>query len=169
MTFNKSILTLSLFAFMMLPSMAIEADVAVQPVAEVKKEIVKKEVVKPICASSLDIIEEPAKYLNKDVKVKATFDKFSTLGLDYKPAFKDSKDYITILIKRDDVKDHTIPLSELKLFVKREIAEKKLIDLETGDKIEFDANVFSNALGDAWAEIQTVNVVSTKKPKTAKK
>ena len=30
------------------------------------------------------------------------FDKFSTLGLDYKPAFKSSEEYISFLIKRDD-------------------------------------------------------------------
>ena len=69
-------------------------------------------------ASSLDVVKNPQKYLNKTITMKATFDKFSTLGLDYKPAMRSSENYIGILIKRDDVTDHTIPLSEMKLFLK---------------------------------------------------
>lgn len=110
-------------------------------------------------ASSLDITAHPGKYLNKRVKIKAKFDKFSTLGLDYKPAYKSSDKYISFLIKRDDVTDHTIPLSELKNFLPRDIAEK-YIDLKTGDDIEYSGVVFSNALGDAWVDVQKFSVLS---------
>lgn len=113
--------------------------------------------------SSLDIVANPAKYLNKKVRIKAKFDKFSTLGLDYKPAFKSSEKFITFLIKRDDVKDHTIPLSELKNFLSRDIAEK-YIDLKAGDEIEYSGVVFSNALGDAWIDVDKFTVL-TQKPK----
>ena len=35
-----------------------------------------------VMANSLDIVATPDKFLNKKVKFKASFDKFSTLGLD---------------------------------------------------------------------------------------
>lgn len=114
-------------------------------------------------ANSLDIVANPAKYLNKKVRIKAKFDKFSTLGLDYKPAFKSSEKYITFLIKRDDVTTHNIPLSELKNFLPRDIAEK-YIDLKAGDDIEYSGVVFSNALGDAWVDVEKFSVL-TPQPK----
>ena len=89
------------------------------------------------------------------MKITAVFNKFSTLGLDYKPAMKSSKEYISFLVKRDDIVDHVVPLSELKIFIKRNKAEK-LIDLESGNKIEIKGKVFSNALGDSWVEAYEV-------------
>ena len=74
-------------------------------------------------SSALDIVNSPKNYLNKTVIFNAKFDKFSTLGLDYKPAFKSSEEYISFLIKREDT-SFDIPLSEMKLFVKRDEAEK---------------------------------------------
>lgn len=120
---------------------------------------------KPSCdasyelTSSLDIVANPSKYLNKKVKIRAKFDKFSTLGLDYKPAYRNSEKYITFLIKRDNITDHTIPLSELKNFLAREEAEK-YIDLKPGDEIEYCGTVFSNALGDAWLSVEKFTVLS---------
>ena len=108
--------------------------------------------------SPLEIVANPTKFLHKNFIMDAKFDKFSTLGLDYKKAMRDSHDYIGILIQRDDVKDHNIPLSELKLFVKRDYAEK-FVDLNTGDKIKISGEVFSTALGDAWADIKNIEVV----------
>lgn len=120
--------------------------------------------------NSLDVVAHPSKYLNKHVKIKAKFDKYSTLGLDYKPAFRSSEKYITVLIKRDDVTNHTIPLSEMKIFLKREEAEK-YVDLSSGDEIEFQGYVFSNALGDIWIEVEKFTVLSqkTKTDKSPKK
>ena len=66
----------------------------------------------------LSMVQNPQFYLNKNVKIKAKFDKFSTLGLDYKPAMRSSEEYISFLIQRPDVIDHNIPLSELKIFLK---------------------------------------------------
>lgn len=115
-------------------------------------------------ANSLDIVANPTKYLNKRVKIIAQFDKFSSLGLDYKPAFKSSEKYITFLIKRGDVIDHTIPLSELKNFLSRDIAEK-YIDLKPGDNIEYSGLVFSNALGDAWIDVEKFTVLKAESTK----
>ncbi|MCI5824839.1 MAG: hypothetical protein MRZ90_07880 [Candidatus Gastranaerophilales bacterium] len=108
-------------------------------------------------ANSLDVVNHPNNYLNKKIKMNATFDKFSTLGLDYKPAFRNSKEYISFLIRRNDVVDHVVPLSEMKLFLKREMAEK-FIDLEAGDKIEIYGRVFSSALGDPWIEVEHLKI-----------
>ncbi|MBQ2871038.1 hypothetical protein IJE86_05005 [bacterium] len=111
----------------------------------------------------LEIVANPHEYLNKNIKMNATFDKFSTLGLDYQPALKKSEDYIGILIRRDDITDHVMPLPEMKLFLKRKTAEK-YIDLESGDKIAIEGTVFSTAMSDPWIEITKLTVVSSKKP-----
>lgn len=135
----------------------LKSSVAVQKVTEQK----------PSCdngydlTSSLAIVANPDKYLNRKVKIRAKFDKFSTLGLDYKPAYRSSDKYITFLIKRDNIVDHTIPLSELKNFIARDDAEK-YIDLKPGDEIEYCGTVFSNALGDAWLSVDKFTVLSQK-------
>lgn len=113
----------------------------------------------------LTIVNHPTSYLNKTVLMKAKFDKFSTLGLDYKPAFKSSDDYISFLIRRED-STHDIPLSEMKLFLKRTEAEK-FIDLKTNDEIQIKGVVFSDALGDAWIDVKQLTV--TKKAPEEKK
>ena len=104
----------------------------------------------------LTVVNSPSSYLNKTVLMKAKFDKFSTLGLDYKPAFKSSDDYISFFLMRDDT-THDIPLSEMKLFMQRTEAEK-FIDLKTDDEIEIKGVVFSDALGDAWVDVKQLTV-----------
>ena len=108
----------------------------------------------------LDLVAHPNAFLNKRIKIQAKFDKFSSLGLDYKPAMRSSQKYITFLICRDNT-TNVIPLSELKNFLKREVAEKN-IDLETGDIIEYSGLVFSNALGDVWLEVEDFKVIQSK-------
>lgn len=115
----------------------------------------------------LAVVASPKTYLGKNIKFKAKFDKFATLGLDYKPAFRSSEKYISFMIQRDDVKDHDIPLSELKIFITRTEAEKH-IDLNSGDEIEVCGRVFSTALGDAWMDAEKFTVLKTA-PKTDKK
>ena len=78
--------------------------------------------------------------------------------MDYKKLLRESSKYIGILIQRDDVIDHNIPLSEMKIFMSKEMAEKH-IDLDTGDKIEIVANVFSTALNDPWLDIKSLKVI----------
>ena len=120
------------------------------------------------CVKPLDVVANPDMYLNKKIKFRAAFDKFSTLGLDYKPALRDSQKYISFLIKRDDVTDHTIPLSEMKIFIKRTEAEK-FIDLDSGDIIEVYGKVFSNALTDSWIYTEKIVVVEKKNKDSMKK
>ena len=120
-----------------------------------------------ILVSPLKIVAQPAFYVGKNVKFQAKFDKFSTLGLDYKPAYRSSEKYITILILRPDIVNHDIPLSELKIFIDRETAEKH-IDLNAGDEVEISGTVFSKALGDAWMNVDVFRVIKTT-PKTDNK
>lgn len=114
--------------------------------------------------SPLQVVENPGFYLGKHIKFRAKFDKFTTLGLDYKPAMKSSEDYISVLIQRPDVVDHDIPLSELKIFMDRKEAEKH-IDLNSGDEIEFAGTIFSKALGDAWMNLEKFTIIKSV-PKT---
>jgi len=138
-----------------------KTDNAVKNAANVQKnnDCAPTESVNYVFAKPLQIVQYPDKFLGKDIKMNATFDKFSTLGLDYNRALRPSSDYIGFLIRRDDVVDHNIPLSEMKLFLKREYAEK-FIDLDTGDRIEISGNVFSNALGDAWIDVKQITVLN---------
>ncbi len=117
--------------------------------------------------SPVDVVNCPSKYLNKTITFNAEFVTYTSLGLDYKPAYRDPAKYIGLLIKRPDVTDHTIPLSEMKIFLTREVAEKN-IDLEAGDKVKITGNVFSTALGDPWVDVKTFTVLSQKN-KTEKK
>lgn len=117
-----------------------------------------------MCVKPLDLVDNPDAYLNKKVKIVAVFDKFSILGLDYKPAMKSSEKYITFLIQRPNV-SNDIPLSELKNFLTREMAEK-FIELNNGDTIEYTGTVFSTALGDVWVDVDNLTVL--KKKETAK-
>lgn len=114
------------------------------------------------------IVANPYSYLNKYVEFPAKFNKFSTLGLDYRPAMRESQVYIGVLIDRDDAGNNVIPLSELKMFLKRSEAEK-FTDLNAGDSILIKGKVFSAALGDPWMDIIELKVLSHKdKEKTNK-
>ena len=130
------------------------------PAAQTKPAVQTPQAVKTY-VNPLDVVASPSKYLNKIITVKGKFDKFSTLGLDYEPAMRSSEDYITFLIQRPDVVDHNIPLSEMKIFLKRTEAEKH-IDLDAGDEIEFSGKVFSNALGDVWMDAEKFTVLTQK-------
>lgn len=125
-----------------------------------------KQAVQAVKAAPLAVVSNPKGYLNKTILMNAKFDKFSTLGLDYKPAFKSSESYISFLIKRDDT-SFDIPLSEMKLFLKRDTAEE-FIDLKTNDEIEIKGVVFSDALGDAWVDVQEMKITK-KAPEEDKK
>ena len=117
--------------------------------------------------SATEVVANPSKYLYKNIKIRAKFDKFSTLGLDYPAAMRSSEKYISFLIQRPDVFDHNIPLSELKIFMDRENAEKH-IDLNAGDEIELSGTVFSIALGDAWMNVDNFTVLKSAPKSSAK-
>jgi hypothetical protein len=156
---------LILAAAALLTTSTICADKAqAQPAKTVTKPAVQQQqYVAPIKTTPLTVVANPKNYLNKSIIMIAKFDKFSTLGLDYKPAFKSSEDYISFLVKRDDT-TFNIPLSEMKLFLKRDTAEK-FIDLKTDDEIEIKGKLFSDALGDAWIDVTELKILQ-KAPET---
>ncbi len=156
---KKYIRTLSLIilsAFVFTTSSTYFEKVSAEPVSQPKTQATVNNV-QFITVEPLNLVKNPKIYLNKTVLMKAKFDKFSTLGLDYKPAFKSSDDFISFLIKRDDT-THDIPLSEMKLFLKRDLAEK-FIDLKTDDEIEIKGKVFSDALGDTWVDVSELKIL----------
>lgn len=104
----------------------------------------------PLC-----VVKNPKAYLGKRINVVAKFNKFATLGLDYKPAMRSSENYISFLIFRTDT-DKKIPLPEMKLFIKRDLAEKS-IELKENDNIQFSGVIFSNALGDVWIDVDKLD------------
>ena len=163
MKFYK-ILGLSLLSMFVFTVSSFNYDVS----AEVKTPVKKDVTVNYLSASPLNVVNNPSTYLNKNITFDAEFVAFTSLGLDYKPALKESRNYIGILIKRDDVKTNVIPLSEMKIFMSREMAEKHL-DLDQGDKVKISGKVFSTALGDPWVEIEEFQVLTPKAKKEDKK
>ncbi len=127
------------------------------PVSEGVAEVTKYKKIDP-----LQLVATPSKYIDKTIKFNAKFDKFATIGLDYPPANRPIKDYISFLIKRENVVNYNIPLSELKLILKRDYAEKELVNLETGDEIEVYGKVFCLALGDPWVDVEKVVILTPK-------
>ena len=129
----------------------------------VSKTVAANSAVQYTTVNALDVVASPFKYLHRNIRIRAKFDKFSTLGLDYPAALRASDKYISILIQRPDVENHNIPLSEMKIFLKKELAEKN-ISLDAGDEIEFTGRVFSTALGDAWLDVDGLKVITKKNP-----
>ena len=158
----KSVLLIALTAGLFTVSSLYYKAEAEQSAVPVSSQI---QTLKGIYVKPLTVVNSPKTYLNKTIIMDAKFDKFSTLGLDYKSAFRSSDKYISFLIKRDDT-SYNIPLSEMKLFLKRDVAEK-FIDLKTNDEIEITGVVFSDALGDTWIDVNELKI--TKKAPEEKK
>ncbi len=118
--------------------------------------------------SPIAVVNNPNKYLNKEITFNADFVSFTSLGLDYKPALRESSKYIGVLIKRSDVSHHVIPLSEMKILVLRKSVEE-FVDLEQGDKIKITGKVYSTALGDPWVDVTKFEVLTKKEKKDDKK
>lgn len=172
------IFSITLVCFMTFNSGVFDTTFASENLAIKKKQKIETPAIKEVastCAVAnytavkpLDVVADPVKYLNQNITMNATFDKFSILGLDYKPALRENANYIGFLIQRDDVVDHDVPLSEMKLFLKRDYAEK-FIDLETGDKIQIKGKVFAAALGDPWIDVNEIVIIQkAKTPENSK-
>lgn len=115
----------------------------------------------------LALLQGPNEYLNKKVTFTGTFNRFADIALDYKKAFRDSRDYVTFFILRPDVTASTIPLAELKLFFPRK-KSSEVMDLEAGDKIQIVGTQFSTALGEPWVDVDHIKVLQ-KTPRPEKK
>lgn len=107
---------------------------------------------------ALSLLKNVDTWVGQKVSFEGTFITFSPYALDYKGAMRESKDFVAFLIERPDVKQHTIPLSELKLIFPRKKADS-VMDLEGGDKIMIKGQVFSAALGDPWVDVDEVIIL----------
>lgn len=116
----------------------------------------------------IELLKEPGKYLDQDIQIEGTFNSFSSLGLDYKKAFRDSKDFISLMILRPDVTHHKIPLAELKLIYPRKKSDE-VLELESGDVISIKGHVFSTALNDPWVDVEILDVIQKVSPKVEEK
>lgn len=122
-----------------------------------KKESSKPEVVIENVQSVTpdQLIEKPHEYLNKNVRFTANFYAFSSLALDYKPAMRASKQYLSFLVTKETSK---VPLSEIKLAMvmpkeNDEKDNKLLTQLKEGDQVEITGKVFNTALDDPWLDV----------------
>ena len=135
-----------------------------QPAAAVKTEP-KPEVVldNVVDVTSDDLVNKPHEFLNRNVKFQGDFSSFSSLALDYKPALKPSKSFLSFLIFK---KDTHVPLSELKLAMaipkEKDPYNTLLATLKEGDQLELVGKVFSAALDDPWVEVFKVKKLNVK-------
>jgi hypothetical protein len=107
---------------------------------------------------ALTLLQNPQAYLNKKVTFTGTFNRFADIALDYKKAFRDSRDYVTFFILRPDVTTSTIPLAELKLFFPRK-KSTEVLDVESGDQIQVVGTEFSTALGEPWIDVEHIKIL----------
>jgi hypothetical protein len=100
------------------------------------------------------LVDKPHEWLNKNVKFTANFHAFSALALDYKPAMRASKNYLSFLVFRPNSK---IPYSELKLAMaipKEKDPENTLLTgLKENDELEITGHVFATALDEPWVDV----------------
>ena len=156
-TFIYTVIFTSLFLFN-IGNIQAAVQTSVKPTVNA---VAKPQAVAYLNVNPVDVVNYPSRYLNKNISFKAELVAFTSLGLDYKPAYRDPAKYIGVLIKRPDVVGHTIPLSEMKIFITREVAEKNM-DADTGDIIKISGNVFSTALGDPWVDATSFTIVEKK-------
>lgn len=121
-----------------------------------KKKLIVESEFEPVLIGAL--LEKPDNFLEKKIKFRGKFSSFTTLALDYKPALRESKDFISICIFRPDSK---IPLSELKLaYPVEEAKEDEVIrELEEGDLVEIYGKLFSSALDEPWVDIISIKML----------
>ncbi len=155
---NRYILLLLIIIGLAAPNIAF-SETAVLDTQETQQAVELPKAAYPgaVNVNPIDLVKNPENYINKTVVMNGRFDKFSTVGLDYPPALRKMEDYISFMIYRDDTL-HNIPLSELKLFMKRDDAQK-FIDLKAKDSVKITGKVFSAALGDPWVDVLSLEII----------
>jgi len=119
--------------------------------------------------STTELVDKPHDYLNKNVKFTAKFFSFTTLPLDYKPAFKSSKTHLGLLVLRPESRT---PFSELKIAMAmpkdKEPTNALLAGLKDGDGVEITAKVFGVPLDEPWVEVLRLKKISSAPDKDKK-
>ena len=108
------------------------------------------------------LVDKPHEWLNKNVKFVANFHAFSSLALDYKPAMRASKNYLSFLVFRPNSK---VPFSELKLAMalpkEKDPENTMLTGLKEGDELEITGHVFATALDEPWVDVLKLKKLSS--------
>lgn len=108
------------------------------------------------------LVDKPHEFANKNVKFTANFHAFSSLALDYKPAMRSSKNYLSFLVMRPNSK---IPFSELKLAMaipkEKDPDNTLLAGLKEGDEVEVTGKVFATALDEPWVDVLKLKKLSS--------
>jgi hypothetical protein len=145
------------------PAEKSDAKAAEKPKAAEKKEPAKPEPVieNVVNAQPETLVDHPGEYLNKNVRFTALFSGYNSLALDYKPALRAAKDYLSFSVYRDHSK---VPLSELKLAMKNPKDEKDpttalLLKLKEKDEIEVIGKVFATPLDEPWIDVLKLKVI----------
>ncbi len=121
-----------------------------------------------VAVTTEQLVSKPQDYLNRNVKFTAPFFAFSNLALDYKPAFRSSRTYLSFLVLRPNT--HT-PFSEIKLALlvpKEKDPQTKLLQtLKEGYSIEIIGKVFACPLDEPWLDVLRLKKIGTNTKKGA--
>ena len=101
-----------------------------------------------------ELVDKPHDFLGKNIKFNAKFFAFSSLALDYKPAMRSSKNYLSFLILRPEAH---VPFSELKLAMaipkEKDPTSQVLTSLKDGDEVEVIGKVFAIPMDEPWVDV----------------
>jgi hypothetical protein len=108
------------------------------------------------------LVDKPHEWMNKNIKFTADFHAFSSIALDYKPAMRASKNYLSFLVFRPNSK---IPYSELKLAMAlpkdKDPENAVLTGLKEGDELEITGHVFATALDEPWVDVLKLKKIAS--------
>lgn len=111
-----------------------------------------------------ELVNKPHEFLNKNVKFTANFYAFSNLALDFKPALRPAKEYLSFIVHRPG--SH-IPFSELKLSMKipkeKDPENQLLAQLKDGDQLDILGKVFATSLEEPWVDVVWLKKLNTSK------
>jgi lysyl-tRNA synthetase class II len=117
-----------------------------------------------VAVTTEQLVNKPEEYLNKNVKFTAPFFAFSNLALDYKPAFRSSRTYLSFLVLRPN--SHT-PFSEIKLAMlipkEKDPLTKTLGTIKEGDIVEITGHVFASSLDEPWLDVLRMKKIASAK------
>ncbi len=105
------------------------------------------------------LVDHASEYLNKNVRFISNFHSYSSIALDYKPALRPAKTYLSFLVMRNNSK---VPLSEMKLAMPipkeddKSPQAKLLSELKDGDQLEITGKVFAIPLDEPWIDVLKV-------------
>ena len=109
-----------------------------------------------------ELVDKPHEYLGKNIKFNAKFFAFSSLALDYKPAMRSSKNYLSFLILRPEAH---VPFSELKLAMaipkEKDPESQVLTSLKDGDEVEVVGKVFAVPMEEPWVDVLRLKKLSS--------